>query len=528
MLLIPNHPLRSQGLDRRQAWRDLAIPALLALVQVVLQVAFHNRYGYFRDELYYIACSDHLDWGYVDHPPFSIALLWASRALLGDSLQAIRLLPSLAGAAVVVLAALMARRLGGSRATQAFASLSVVVAPVLLGHGRYFSMNPFDVLFWALAMYVLLRIFSGESPRLWLLFGGIAGLGLLNKYSIGFLCLALVIGLALTPHRKILLSAWFWLGVTVAAVLFLPHVLWQAAHGFPSLEFMRNASTYKNVDMSALEFVGGQVQFLNPAAAPLWLLGVYFFLARPEAREYRPLGWIYCSLVVLMVVTKAKVYYLSPVYPVLFAGGAVCLERLLRPQIVRWVRPVYASVLVAIGLIALPLALPVLPVDALIAYQDRIGLKPKAEETQRVGSLPQSYADQFGWEEFVAVIDGAYRTLTPGEQAQCVIYVRNYGEAGAVDFFGKRHGLPGALCPHNNYWLWGPGTRTGAVSIVVGAHRTLAENLADLRGAFDEVTLVGAIDSKYAMPFEVGRQIFLCKGMRTSFQAIWADEKVFI
>jgi 4-amino-4-deoxy-L-arabinose transferase-like glycosyltransferase len=491
-------------------------------------VAFHDRYGYFRDELYYIACSDHLDWGYVDHPPLSIALLWASRALLGDSLQAIRLLPSLAGAAVVILAALMARRLGGSRATQGFASLAVVVAPVLMGHGRYFSMNPFDVLFWALALYVLLLIFSGESPRLWLLFGGIIGLGLLNKYSIGFLCIALVVGLVLTGHRMVLLGAWFWLGAIVAAVLFIPHVLWQVAHGFPSLEFMRNASTYKNVDMSVLEFMGGQVQFLNPAAAPLWLLGVYFFLARPEARQYRPFGWIYCSLVILMVVTKAKVYYLSPVYPVLFAGGAVCLERLLKPQIGRWARPAYAGVLVAIGLIGLPFALPVLPVDVFIAYQDRLGMKPRAEETNRVGVLPQSYADQFGWEEFVALIDGAYRTLSPDEQAQCVIYARNYGQAGAVDFFGKKYALPNALCAHNSYWLWGPGTRAGAVSIVVGAHRTLAENLDDLGRAFDEVTLVGTTDSQYAMPFEVGRQIFLCKGMKTSFQAIWPAEKFYI
>jgi 4-amino-4-deoxy-L-arabinose transferase-like glycosyltransferase len=147
-------------------------------------VAFHDRYGYFRDELYYIACSDHLDWGFVDHPPFSIALLLVSRAITGDSLQAIRFLPSVAGAAVVVLAALMTRRLGGSRSAQALASLAVVVAPVLIGHGRYFSMNAFDVLFWAGAIYVLILIFSGGSSRLWLLFGAIAGVGLLNKYSI--------------------------------------------------------------------------------------------------------------------------------------------------------------------------------------------------------------------------------------------------------------------------------------------------------------------------------------------------------
>ena len=267
---------------------------------------------------------------------------------------------------------------------------------------------------------------------------------------------------------------------------------------------------------------------MNPAAAPLWLLGVYLFLARPEARTYRPFGWIYCSLVILMIATKAKVYYLSPIYPVLFAGGAVCAERLLKSQIWKWVRPVYASLLVAFGLIGLPFALPVLPIDRFIAYQDRLGMKPKAEEITRVGALPQSYADQFGWEELVGQIAGAYNALTPEEQAQCVIFLRNYGQAGAVDFFGKKFGLPNALCAHNSYWLWGPGTRTGAVSIVVGVHRTLEEDLEDLRGPFEEVTLVGTTESQYAMPFEVGRQIFLCKRMKTTFQTIWPAERFYI
>lgn len=513
---------------QRVPWRDMAVPLLLAALQFVIQVLVHDRYGYFRDELYYIACSNHLAWGYVDHPPFSIALLWISRTLLGDSLQAIRLFPSLAGAAVVILAALMTRRLGGSRSAQGLSSFAVVVAPVLLGHERYFSMNPFDVLFWSLALYVLTLIFSGGSPRLWLLFGLVVGAGLLNKYSIGFLCIALVVALVITPHRGVLAGRWFWLGALVAALIFVPHVLWQVSLGFPSLEFMHNASTFKNVALSPLEFLAGQVQFMNPASAPLWLLGAYFFLFRPEAKPYRPFGWIYCALIVLMIATNAKVYYLSPIYPVMLAGGAVCVERLVQARFWRRILPIYAGVLLVVGLIGLPFALPVLPVDTFIAYQEWLGLQPRAEENSRVGVLPQSYADQFGWEDFVGLIANAYAPLSAEERAKCVVYVRNYGQAGAVDFFGRRYGLPEALCAHNSYWWWGPGTRTGEVAIVVGAHRTLEENLKDLGGAFEEVTLVGTTESQYAMPFEVGRQIFLCRRMKTTFQAIWPDERFYI
>jgi 4-amino-4-deoxy-L-arabinose transferase-like glycosyltransferase len=270
----------------------LFIPVFLAFFQLWLQTVFHENYGYFRDELYYIACSNHLAFGYVDQPPLSIAILWLNRLILGDSLHALRFLPGLSGALVVLLAALMARRLGGSIFAQGLAALSVVAAHGLIGHGKYFSMNPFDVFFWALAGYVVIELLAGDKPKLWILFGLVVGLGLMNKYSMGFMVIGLVAGLLLTRQRKQMTTIWFWLGGAVAAVIFLPHIIWQVTHGFPSLEFMRNASQNKNASLGLVDFLMGQIRDINIFNAPLWLGGIYFFFKAQKGR-LRPLGWMY-------------------------------------------------------------------------------------------------------------------------------------------------------------------------------------------------------------------------------------------
>ena len=508
-------------------FRDMKVPLILALLQLALQIVFHERYGYFRDELYYIACSKHLAFGYIDQPPLSIVLLWLNRMLLGDSLHALRLLPALAGAAVVVLSALMARRLGGGKFAQGLSALAVVAAHGLLGHGKFFTMNPFDVLFWALAGYTLITILTEGNEKHWVLFGLITGLGLLNKYSIGFMVAGLLGGLLLTRGRKQLATRWFWLGSALGAAVFLPHVIWEIAHGVPSLEFMRNASGLKNVDLGPAGFLIGQLREMNIMNAPLWLGGIYFFFFHRDGR-YRPLGWMYIIVFAAMVAGRAKVYYLSAIYPVFLAGGAVFFEEILRRKALPWLAPAYICLLVLVSLIGLPFALPVLSVDEFVSYEHFLGITPQSEERSSLAELPQYYADQFGWKEFVDTMAAVYKKLTPEEQSRCFIYVRNYGEAAAVDFFGPKYGLPGAHSAHNSYWMWGPGERTGDIAIIVGNARTLQENLADLGRAYRSVELAATTRARYAMPYENGRMIFICKGMNTSFQAIWQSERFFI
>ena len=505
----------------------MTIPVMLALLQLTLQTIFHGNYGYFRDELYFIACSNHLDWGYVDHPPLAIAILWANRLLLGDSLSAMRFLPSLAGAVVVLLAARTARKLGGGRFAQGLASLSIVAAPGLFGHAQLFSLNPFDVLFWSIAGYIVVCILTDDRPALWLSFGLVVGLGLLNKYSIAFLVIGLCTGLLLTRQRKLLVTGWFWLGGAVAAVVFLPHVFWEAAHGFPSLEFMHNASAEKNVHLGAVNLFIGQLRDMNFFNAPLWIGGIYFFFRHREGR-YRALAWIYPVFFLIMVLGNGKVYYLSAIYPLFLAGGAVLFGTFVQEKSRAWLTPAFAGSLILSAVISLPFALPFLTIEQFIQYQRTLGITPRADEKYGVAELPEYLADQFGWKEMVDTVAGVYNRLTAAEQAQCVIYARNYGQAGAIDFFGKAHGLPGAICAHNNYWFWGPGKRSGNIAIVIGWNDRLEENLADLHRYYEHVEFAAKTTSRYCMPIEKGRLIFICKGMKTTFQKIWPNERFYI
>ena len=514
-----------QQLFRSETWWVWCIAGL----KLALNVAFHGRYGYFRDELYYIACSDHLAWGYVDQPPLCALILAATRWLFGDSLYAIRFVPALAGAFVVVLAGSMARLLGGKKFAQLLAAAAAAHSPVILGNAaRYYSLNAFDLFFWALLAWLVIKIIVQERPDWWIWFGVAAGLGLLNKYSVGFFVAGLGAGLLLTAQRRQLLDRRFWLGALIASLLFLPHILWQVNNDFPSLEFMHRAAGEKNVASPPLEFLIGQFMQSGFAQSLLWLLGLAFFVFHHSGRKMRLFAWTYILIFAVMILSHAKVYYLTPIYAPYIAAGAVLLER------VSWkaVRPVFVIALVLLSALVMPFAIPLLPVEKFIAYQNALGLAPKPEEHSPLKDLPQYYADMFGWEEMIEQVAAIYRQLTPEEQSGCVIYVRNYGQAAALDFFGRRHGLPPALCPHNNYWLWGQSRidQPMTVAIVMGVHRATEENLSDLQGPgrFTQVELAATTNHPYAMPHENGRQFFICRGPQFSFAQIWQDEKEFI
>jgi len=496
----------------------------LSLATGLLHVACSGGYGYFIDELYFLACSEHLDWGYVDMPPLMPAAAALSRWLLGDSLRAIRFLPAVAAGLHVLLTGLMVRAMGGRLFAQALACVAVMAAPAYLGIDNYLSMNAFEPLFWMGCAYAAILIFKGGDRRLWLLFGLLAGLGLENKYSMLLFGFAFLLGLLATRPRETILDRCFWLGGLVALLVYLPHLVWEIRHGLPMLELLhhqREAGKY--VPVTAASFAMGQIILIHPLNFPLWLAGLAWLLFSRDGRPYRTLGVTFLLLWVGLTLMEGKDYYLAPAYPMLLAAGAVAVERQLAGKVwKRWVAAASLVLLVVGGLLLAPLAMPVLSPERYIAYSRAVGILHSSGEKRGQAKLPQFFADQFGWPEMVETVARVYDRLTPAEKAECVILATNYGDAGAIDFFGRRHGLPRAICGHNSYYLWGPGDRTGQILIAIAGRR------ADLEALYDRVEAVARTpDDPYAMPDRTDRPIYLCRRPRASLKEIWPRFKFF-
>ncbi len=486
-----------------------------------LLVSAVTEYGIFRDELYYIACAKRLAWGYVDQPPLSIALLALNRLILGDSLVALRFLPSLVMSVVVVMAALLAKRLGGGRRAQMLAALGVVASPLYIGSGNYFSMNVFDIFFWAALFLLVLDLLQTGNRRRWLTVGIVAGLGMMNKYSVGFMLFGLVVGLLVTPARRLLASRWLAAGAAAGAIIFLPHVLWEVQTGWPTLEFIRHAQMYKIAEMNVWQFFTAQLIEMNPLSLLLWGPGLIWLLVLPSGRPYRAFGVMYVAVFLIFILQKAKAYYLGPAYPILFAAGGVALEQIASYARWRWAPAVAAAAITLATVIILPFSVPLLPVERFVAYSRWIGIQPPQEERHRFGVLPQHFADRFGWKEMADTIGSVYQKLTPHERSVCAVFVDNYGEAGALEFYGARSGITRVLSGHNNYWLWGPGDATGEVIIVLGG------DLESTQREFERVDVAGEVTCAYCMPYESNLTIYVCRGLKRPLKELWPRLKAF-
>jgi len=493
-----------------------------ALLKLLLHLLAGEGYGYFRDEFYYIACSDHLAWGYVDHPPFSVALLRLSRFVLGDSVIAIRLLPALAGAATVYLVGHITRRLGGGTFAQALAMASTLVAPAFVAAGGYFSMNGFDLLFWTLAAALLIRILDDGPASLWPLLGVVLGLGLQNKISVLWLGFGLAAGLLLTKQRRLLLTAGPWIAASIALAIFSPYLIWQWANDWPTLEFIRNATGSKMQEGAPLEFFGGQLLSMHPFTLPVWLGGLVFLLLHPDGRRWRVLGWIWVAVAGLLILNgTSRSGYLAPAYAAVFAAGGVMIERGLRRVPWAWPRAAIIAVLVAGGVALAPFAIPLLPVETYIRYAAALGIGPSTSERKELVELPQHFADMFGWGELIAELDRVYGGLSAAERERAGIFVYNYGEAGAIDLLGRARNLPRALSGHNNYWFWQPERDEIDVLIVVGGSERGHLRL------YDDVQVAGRTSCSYCMPYENDQTIYILRNPRVSWSDAWPSLKHF-
>ena len=503
--------------------RSVAVTLVMGLLGlgVHLLVNALGGYGYFRDELYYLACSRHLAAGYVDQPPFSIFLLWLTRISLGDSLFAIRLIPAMiSGLSVVVLCQLV-RRLGGGSIAMVIASLAFIGSGQMLSFFTYYSMNCLDILFWLLTAYVLVLLSERATLKRWAVLGLVLGVGLLNKTSVIWLGAGVAATLLFAPHRRQLRTLGPYLAAAIALLLFSPYIFWNVVHDYPHLEFMRNASAGKYSGLTRLRFLVDQLVNVNPPMVLLALLGMTWYLFTSEGRRFRFLAVVFLTAFgILLLNPHSKAEYIAAAYPLLFAGGGMAIERSDRKW-GRWASLTAGALLIASGLVVAPLAFPVLPIEAYIRYAHMLGVSPSTPEKLQLAELPQFFADMQGWEELAQDVSKVYRSIPAEEQPTTVALVGNYGEAGALELYARKYPLPRVLCAHNSYWFWGVGNTHITAFIRLGGKKD------DYGKNYASLTLAGVHTCRYCMPYENNLNNFVARQRRRPIEEAWGEAHSF-
>lgn len=457
---------------------------------VALLVAVSARYGFHRDELYFIVAGRRLDWGYVDQPPLVPLVARLSETIGGLSPTALRFIPALAVGCVALISAAISKRFGGGPRAQTFAAACAGLTGVLLGEGHLLSTAVFDYLLWSLGLWILVRVLDGESPVLWLLLGVVVGVGTQNKHTIAFLAASILLALVSTRKRSLLRTWHPWAGVAIALVIALPNLLWQEANGWPQLEM---AEALRSRSDGLIAYLAVQPALLSITLAVPAFAGLWWLARAGSARSWRPLAIVYVLLFIAFGISGGKAYYVAPMNTVLLAAGAVWFEGLTRRgrTLMAWA----AGIGILVGALV---ALPLLPIS-------------QAGSLDATGELGETV----GWPELIDQIAAVEEMIPPDQQAATVIFTGSYGEAGAVDVLGPAAGLPPAASGHNNYWLWGPPMGHGPVIGVGHVEESL-------RAICPRLTRVGTVSNPYGVENEeLGQPLWLCVEPSGQLADIW-------
>ena len=483
--------------------------AVIAAVKVAFHLATATLWGFHRDEFYYLAGGRHLDWGFVDHPPITPLLYRIGETLFGDSLFGLHVIPALFGGAFVVMAAVLTREVGGGRAAQGMAMLVAAIAPVFLTTSHFISTVTFDLVAWAAATWLVMRIVRTGEVRLWPAVGGVVGLGLLNKHTMAFWVIGVGAGLLLTPQRRLLANRWLLAGGALALALFAPNLVWQAQHHWASLEFSRNLRQ-RLLGENMSQFIPLQLGIMTPVGTALWFVALRRILARDRNRasawaDYRWLGMAYVVLFVVMFASGGKAYYLGSIYLPLVAVGAVAIERTWNSRS----RRVLTAAIAITGALAAPLFTPMLPTSALSAVP--------------VHKVNDDMSGMLGWHTAAREVAAVYHSLPAAEQSSAVILTQTYSQASAIDYWHRELAVPNAISPHNSYWWWGyHDARPDATVVAVGFSPLQLDRF--FRGCSTVARMHAAHDLMDTDT--IGAPIAVCHADRP-WSAIWPDLKLY-
>lgn len=502
---------------------------VLALGAVALHLAFNHRFGYYRDELYFIDCAKHLSWGYVDQPPLAPFVTWLT-APLGYPVWGLRFFPGLLSGVTILFGCAIARELRGGAFAQLLTGLTILLAPGLLGIAYGLSTEFLSPAAWTALIYLTIRLVKTGNTRLYIPIALVVTLGMYAKYSIAACAVALAIGMLVAGHARLLRSPWLAAGIALSVVLLLPNALWQIHHGFPMLEVLHNdqlnrhalangmADESPNRWINAVYMLVLQFAYQNPLFAPVWIWGLVWYC---RERQYRFFAVAYFLLLAGLIMTIGRGYYIQGLYPALFAAGAVGIERALATKALGWKTAIVAAAAIA-GLPMLPLSLPVLRLPAYMAYERAIGLSRPAPPDGKSHLINPMFADQIGWKSMTRTVAQAYWSLPPAQRRTTALFADRYAYAGALDYYGPRYGLPAVISPNNQYYLWGIRGYSGRSVLAVGA----TDYWLLLRW-FGSVQQIAVYRNDYRWMLEGPLPIYLCTKPRVSLAMMWPALKYY-
>jgi 4-amino-4-deoxy-L-arabinose transferase-like glycosyltransferase len=468
---------------------------LVAAVAFAVEMAVSARYGYVRDELYFLASGRHLALGGVDQPELTPLLARLDTIVTGNTLAGLRALPALAFAAMIVLTASMARTLGADRRGQLVAAAATACCAEYLGAMHELTTTVPDFFCWTVALLLVSRLLTSRDPRWWVAIGGAAGMGLAAKWNIGFLLAGLLLGFACTPGaRPLLRSRYLAAGALLAAVLAAPDFVWQAAHGWPNFAVFH--ALQQDAWSNRANYWPGQILYTSIVLVPLWVRGAAWSL---RSARYRPVGIAAVAVICAQFVLGGKTYYPGGIYTFLFAAGAVAITTGAGTG--RPLRRLVAVYCVAVAVVA-PISLPVLPAAALARFP--------------VQKINYDLGEEIGWPSEVQLVADTWQALPPAQRARTTLLAGNYGEAGAVERYGPSLGLPAVYSGANNFWLWGPPPAADTAAVAIGVSPSL------LRREFTRVVQVAVWNNGLGVADdEQGTPVYLATGLRGGWAAAW-------
>jgi hypothetical protein len=488
--------------------KHLYFISLITFLLIYLST-FNKAYGYFIDEFYYIACANNPAFGYVDHPPLSPLVLTIFQFVFGTSVYAIRFLPALAAASAVFYTGILTKEIGGNKFAQFLAACSLAAMPVTIAFGTFYSMNAFEPLLAVLLLWIVVKMIKSGNVKLWIYAGVLMGLGLMNKHTFGVFIIALLSAIILSGKWKLLFNKWFFIGGLLGFLIFLPNIIWQILNDFPSLEFYRNISADKNVYTPPFDFIMGQVMYMSPSIAPVWFAGTFYLLFSNRFKNYRFLSILFAGLFIFMMISgTSRPDRLAFAYPAAFAGGAIFFENILSKFNLRLLKVPIVIFLFSGLMLSLPILMPYFSYDFSQKYTDWLGINTELEKGKKP-PLHQILADRIGWEEKVKLVVNAYNSLSEEDKKQTIIAAGNYGQAGAIELFGKPYNLPPVACSHNNYYLWSLNRVNGSILLQLDNER----DYSGLNNLFDSVEIFpGKYTNKYVSDHENNLVVFICRG----------------